>query len=177
MKHQTRIHHHGFTLVEVLIVMTIILILAAMSMGGLTFVKNRQAYNKTEIQISLLERGIEEYKLDMGDYPGDENAGGSEGTGESNMLFLALYYDGFQAADDGSASIYLSELDPVNDTQRWISGSGQNATIIDPWKGEYRYRRGSGAMNPDYDLWSMGKDGETAGDGTDPKDKDDVRNF
>ncbi len=178
MKQSSRIQRQrGFTLVEILVVMTIILILAALTTGGMQFVKTRQKNNQAEIQIGLLSKGIEDYKLDNGDYPGAEDAGGSSGTGESNMLFRALYYDGFEAGDDGTASIYLSELDPLNDAQKWTEGSGSSAEIIDPWENEYRYRRGSGALNPDYDLWSMGKDEDTEGDGTDDKDKDDIRNF
>lgn len=164
--------------------MTIILMLAGLTTGGMKFVKTKQKNNQAEIQISLLSKGIEDYKLDNGDYPGDENAGGSSGEDQSNMLFQALYWD---SDDDGigmtpgsrdeDQTIYLSELDPENDAQKWIDGSGATAEIVDPWENEYRYRRGSGAMNPDYDLWSTGQDGETSGNGTDDKDKDDIRNF
>ncbi len=178
MKQTLRIHHHhGYTLVEVMVVIMIIMILAGLSIGGLQFVNARRDNNKAEIQINLLSRGIEEYKLDNGDYPGDENAGGLDGSTQTNMLFKALYYDGLLAGDDGTASIYLADLDPENDSQKWIEGSGASSKIIDPWKAEFRYRRGSDALNPDYDLWSMGKDGLTAGNGADDKDKDDIANF
>lgn len=178
MKQTLRIHHnHGFTLVEVMVVIMIIMILAGLTIGGLQFVNAKRDNNKAEIQINLLSRGIEEYKLDNGDYPGDENAGNSDGSTQTNMLFKALYYDGLIAGDDGTASIYLADLDPENDSQKWIEGSGASSKIIDPWKAEFRYRRGSDALNPDYDLWSMGKDGVTAGNGTDGKDKDDIANF
>lgn len=180
MKQTSQIQQQlGFTLVEVMVVITIIIVLAGLTVGGLQFVNTKRDNSKAEIQINLLSRGIEEYKLDQGDYPGDENTGGSDGLSQTNMLFEALYYDGFRAleAGDNSATIYLSDLDPENDTQKWIEGSDANSKIIDPWKTEFRYRRGSGAMNPDYDLWSSGKDLETAGNGNDDKDKDDIRNF
>jgi prepilin-type N-terminal cleavage/methylation domain-containing protein len=174
-----RRHATGFTMMEVLIVMTIIAILAALSVGGLMFVKEKQKNSKAEIQIGLIAKGIQDYELDNGDFPGDENAGGSNGTNESNMLFQALYYDGYESLESGdeSATIYLADLDPGNDTQQWIEGSGSSAEIVDPWKNEYRYRRGTSAMNPDFDIWSSGKDGETAGNGTDDKDKDDITNY
>ncbi len=178
MKQSSRFQSpRGFTIVEILIVMTIILILAGLIIGSFSFVKTRQQKNQAEIQIKLLEKAIEDYKLDNGEYPGDANAGGSTGTGESNMLFRALYYEGFQAGNDGSVSIYLSELDPTNDTQKWINGTGATSTITDPWGAEFRYRRGTGAMNPDFDLWTIGPDGESAGNGKDSKDKDDIGNF
>lgn len=173
MKLKSRQHHRGFTLIEVLVVMTIIMLLAALTIGGLQFVKTKRDNNRAEIHINLLSKAIEEYKLDNGDYPGDADAGGSSGENQSNMLFQALYYEGFLAGDDGSASIYLSELDPLNDSQKWLEGTGASTKIIDPWKREYLYRRGSGAVNPDYDLWSRGEDG----DEPDANDKDDIRNF
>ncbi|MES2981553.1 MAG: type II secretion system protein GspG [Verrucomicrobiota bacterium] len=175
MKLKSRQHHRGFTLIEVLVVITIILLLAGLSLGGLRFVKTKRDNNRAEIHINLISKAIEDYKLDNGDYPGDEDAGGGDGKGESNMLFQALYYDGFMA--ENPDAIYLSELDPNNDSQKWLEGTGASTKIIDPWKREYLYRRGSGAMNPDYDLWSMGEDGATSGNGTSPEDKDDIRNF
>jgi prepilin-type N-terminal cleavage/methylation domain-containing protein len=168
-------YHRGFTLAELMIVIAIIIILAGIVIGSMGFVKTRQRNNQAEIQIKLLENAIQQYHTDNGEYPGDADAGGSIGTGESNMLFRALFYDGF-LADDNSL-IYLSELDPATDVQKWIDGTGAGATIVDPWGVEYRYRRGSGALNPDYDLWSVGPDGESAGDGEDDKDKDDISNF
>lgn len=178
MKTHSRIHRLlGFTLIEILITITIILILATLSIGGLQYIKIRQANSQAEIQINLLTRGIEEYKLDIGDYPGDENAGGATGEGQSNLLYLALYYDGFEAGNNGEAIIYLPELDPNNNQQRWINGTGSSATIVDPWKSEYRYRRGTQALNPDFDLWSPGKDKLTSGDASSDIDKDDISNF
>lgn len=168
--------NRGFTIAELLVVMTIILILAGLVVGGISFVKTKQKNHQAEVQVKLLENAIQDYHADNSEYPGDENAGGTSGTGESNTLFLALYYDGFQSTDE-SIRIYLSELDPITDPQKWIKGTGASATIIDPWGQEYRYRRGSGAVNPDFDLWSSGPDLETAGDGEDSKDKDDIGNF
>lgn len=168
--------HRGFTIAELLVVMTIILILAGLVIGGMQFVKTKQKNHQAEIQIKLLENAIQDYYGDNSEYPGEEDAGGTSGTGESNTLFQALYYDGFQSTD-GSVRIYLNELDPITDPQKWIDGTGAGATILDPWGEEYRYRRGSGAMNPDFDLWSSGPDLETAGDGEDPKDRDDIGNF
>ncbi len=183
MKQSSRFQSpRGFTIAEILIVMTIILILAGLIIGSFQFVETRKNNNLAEIQINLLGKAIEDYKLDNGDYPGEESAGGSTGTGESNRLFRDLYYDGLQDST-GSIPIYLSELDPKNDSQNWIDGPGNSsstsasAIITDPWGAEYRYRRGNGAMNPDYDLWSIGPDGKSNGDGDSDDDKDDISNY
>ncbi len=181
----------GFTLVEMLVVITIIVILAAMLLGGLQFVKDKQAREKTKVQVQLLCKSIEDYKLDNGYYPSDPSdpshptPPNPDGSKNSNVLYKALYWDtnndGKGADTDTVQKIYCAELDPLQKKQGWTQGTGANATIIDPWFNEYRYRIGTTSWNPDYDLWSAGKDGKT--NASAPKrldafeNKDDIGNF
>ncbi|MBC7979097.1 MAG: type II secretion system protein GspG [Armatimonadetes bacterium] len=157
-------HLHGFTLIEMLVTITIIVILAGLSVGGFNFVAAKQANEKAKIQISLLSKALEEYKLDNGDYPPTGDAISADGN--TGILFKALYYDGTQTPN--SAKIYLSELDPAANKQGWTTGTASATTrIIDPWGEPYRYRSGiaadgsanASAQNPDFDLSSKGKDG------------------
>ena len=165
----------GFTLVEMLAVITIIVLLAAMVLGSLAFVKDKQAREKCKIQIQLLCKSIEDYKLDNGSYPVANN---------SNALYKALYWDsnndGKGPDQDKLQKIYCAELDPNRNLQKWIQGTGASATIIDPWFNEFIYRRGddTNAWNPDFDLWSKGKDGKTSTSNRKaPENKDDIGNF
>lgn len=152
----------GFTLIELLVVVAIIAILAAISVGGFGYISKKQAYNAAELQISLLSKALEEYKLDNGDYPDATN---------SNELYRALYWDG--ASVDPPEKIYIAELDPDNNRQNWTSGNNGNVRIMDPWGEEYIYRIGSdpSARNPDFDLVSGGPDGQLNTEG------DNVSNF
>lgn len=161
----------GFTLIEMLVTITIIVILAGLSLGGFKYVSTKQANSQAQIQIKLLENGIEEYKLDNGVYPPVNG-----GTSTSNNLFRALYWDGAKPSAAGG-KIYVPQLDPENNKQGWIEGTGENAKIVDPWGNEYIYRLGSdaNAINPDFDLLSTGQDGATDVGG--PKSKDDHSNF
>jgi prepilin-type N-terminal cleavage/methylation domain-containing protein len=188
----SRRHPAAFTLVELLAVITIIVILAGIVVGGLSHVRDKQAREKAKVQVSMLERAIDEYKLDMGAFPGTGmNFGGlanDEDGASSEVLYTALFYDGWQYTDPATpptdwkkaTSIYLAELDPRSSQVGWLTPVGPddpppaNLKIKDPWGQDYRYRVGNIAQNPDFDLWSMGKDGKT-----DPANKllDDVRNF
>ncbi|MEP2775988.1 MAG: type II secretion system protein GspG [Luteolibacter sp.] len=161
-----RHHAKGFTLIEILIVMAIIAILAALSIGGFQYVRAKQDFSTAELQISLLSKALEEYKLDHGDYPDP-----TTGTSPSNALYTALYYEGASATPP--ERIYLSELDPANNQQRWTLGSGASVTIVDPWGQEYIYLIGSdaSARNPDFDLISKGPDNNLSTEG------DNVDNF
>jgi len=141
----------GFTLIEMLVTITIIVILAGLSLGGFNFVTSKQANEKAKVQISLLSNALEEYKLDNGTFP--------TSSGGTNVLYTALYKEGVD--NPTTKEIYLAELDPNNDRQGWMDNTGGTVTIVDPWGVEYIYRNGSdvNAKNPDFDLISKGKDG------------------
>ncbi len=141
----------GFTLVEMLVTITIIVILAGLSLGGFKYVTTKQANAQAEIQIKLLESAIEEYKGDNGEYPKQDL-----GSSSTNSLYLALYRQGVQ--DPDNKKIYVAQLDPENNKQGWTEGNGDGVKLIDPWGSEYIYRN-PGTLNPDFDLISKGQDG------------------
>ena len=134
-------------------------------MGGYGYVTRKQADSQAAIQISLLSKALEEYKLDNGVYPASNNL----------ELFNKLYGDG--AATTPPGKIYLAALDPKDRSQGWVEPSGGPfSKLVDPWGNEYIYRRGdhAEAKNPDFDLLSKGKDGLT---GTTASSADDIDNY
>lgn len=169
----------GFTLIEMLVTITIIVILAGLSLSGFKYVTAKQASEQAKIQTQLLSKALEEYKLDNGNYP----VTGNTATGNSNLLYQELYLNGTGANPTGK--IYLAELDPDNNKQGWTQAAGQVMTLIDPWQNEYYYlsaktatgTANSNAINPDFDLYSAGPDGRTAQVPTDPAVKDDINHF
>ena len=193
MKTRHRHHPAAFTLIELMAVITIIVILAGLVVGGMGFVNERQAKEKAKVQLGMLEAALEEYKLDNGEYPLTPNKSGNlrgpNGTNTSKILFKALYMDG---AQDPAKKIYLESLNPANNKQGWTSGPASNNTkIVDPWGNQYCYRsavNSSGntnrdTQNPGFDLWSMGKDGASNASRPTTEGKqgevnrDDIRNF
>lgn len=165
----------GFTLVELLTVVTIIVILAGLTVGGLSFYNRRQAEDKTRVQLKLLANACEEFKYDYGMYPplpnkstGKEVFTTAAGKDQTYKLWTALFgdtdNDGQLYDVDEDQTSYLADLDPDSNNQGWITGSGNNLEIDDGFGHEYRYRKTSNAAqmrNPDFDLWSQGADGET----------------
>ena len=159
MKTHPRLGRPAFTLIELMAVITIIVILAGLVVGGLGYVNERQARSKAQVQIALLSKALEEYKLDMGQYPptGDKktNLTTKAGTDTSSILYQALFYEGYDYAKKGSPTtwvdkatrIYLPELNPVASNQGWTTKpTGTNppppatSTVVDPWGNEYCYR-------------------------------------
>lgn len=194
MKITQRIGKAAFTLIEVMAVITIIIILAGLVISGMGFVKDRQAKSKAQVQIALLSKALEEYKLDMGTYPptaDKSTASAPNGTGTSSILFNYLYWDSDNDAagvgSDDDQKIYLSDLDPVTSKQGWTTKpAGSSTAIVDPWGNQYCYRTATDStgnantatQNPDFDLWSMGKDGKTKpANPDDATNRDDIKNF
>lgn len=200
MKTPSRRQPAAFTLIEMMAVITIIVILAGIVIGGLGYVNEKQANAKARVQIALLSKALEEYKLDNGTYPPTDNKSGSfntaTGTATSSILFDYLYWDSDRDSSGGigdtDQKIYLPELDPVNSKQGWTTGTASKTTIItDPWGNQYCYRSAFGTppangtapanadtQNPEFDLWSKGKDGKSVpGTASDASNKDDIRNF
>jgi general secretion pathway protein G len=168
----------GFSLMELIVVVAIIVVLAGLTLGGFSLVNQKTARDKAKVQIKLLETALETYNSDNRSYPPNPDPMGEKG---DEILYKYLYYDGFEARDSGGV-VYMPDFDPENNAksgQAWMQGTGAQARVVDPWGQFYRYRSGdsTGAQNTDFDLWSVGPDGKT---NADPKHKDcldDIRNF
>lgn len=149
---KSKIRAGGFTLMELLVVVSIMIILAGLTMGVLSYVNQKQAVEKAKVQLGLLELALEDYYSENGEYPRGRNR---EGRSMTRYIVQELF------PNSTKKKIYLVELDDKNDTQNWREGD----TIVDPWGTEYRYRANAGnsvyAANPGFDIWSCGPDGIT----------------
>lgn len=173
----------GFSLIELIVVVGIIVVLAGLTMGGMNLVNQKNAREKAKVQIKLIENALEEYKADNRSIPPHSDPAGDRG---DEVLYEYLYYNGFQDRDNGGI-VYLPELDPENNGvsgerqggQQWMEGEGAQARILDPWGRYYRYRSGDSedAVNPDFDVWSTGKDGRTNANPDHVDCLDDIKNW
>ncbi len=185
MKTSSRRGRAAFTLIELMAVITIIVILASLVVGGMSFVRDRQDKERAKVQMALLSKALEDYKLDNGAYPATTDKTGTftgtAGTGTSSILFNALYY----VPATANTKIYVPELDPASSKQGWTTTpAGAASPILDPWGNQYCYRTATNpsgtantaTSNPDFDLWSMGKDGKSnPASPTDPVNRDDIK--
>lgn len=168
----------GFSLMELVVVVALIAVLAALSMVGYSLMERKKANDTATVQVKLLENALQAYEADNRGYPQNSNA---EGLNGSEIIFKALYQDPFEAG----TPVYLAALEPDTNAegksggQAWIRKTALSAEIVDPWGNPYRYRSGDspGAINPDFDLWSVGKDGRTNADPKHADCLDDIRNF
>ena len=129
----------GFTLIEILVVITVIGLLAALVdpriLGRVSEAKSATA----KAQVELLSTALDNYRLDNGSYP---------------------------TTEQGLAALQEKPTrDPV--PLNWRGPYLKRAIPVDPWGRPYIYRS-PGEHDPGgNDLSSLGKDGQPGGEGED----------
>ena len=130
----------GFTLIEVMVVIIILGLLAAIVMPRLVGQTDKARYEQAKIQMRILEDALKRYKLENGHFPT---------TGQ-----------GLQALVQKPSS------PPV--PRDWPEGGylDKPEVPMDPWGNEFIYVS-PGQHGPDYDIMSLGADGVEGGEGYD----------
>jgi general secretion pathway protein G len=130
----------AFTLIELMVVIVILGILAAFVVPRLTKRPEDARVTKAKLEVSNLEQALELYYLDNGMYPSTEQG-------------LAALIEKPQTGDI---------------PQGWKEGGylAKGRLANDPWGNPYVYVA-PGIHNADFDLYSLGKDGQEGGEGYD----------
>jgi general secretion pathway protein G len=130
----------GFTLLEILIVITILGILASLVAVRLMDRPAEARAMKAQLDIKTLENALKLFKLDNGFYP---------------------------STDQGLRALIEKPTIGRNPI-RWREGGylEKGAVPQDPWVRDYLYMS-PGVHNTDFDLWSYGGDGEEGGEAED----------
>ena len=125
----------GFTLIEIMVVVVIIGLLAAVIVPRVVGNVDKARVAKAKQDIQSIETALTMYKLDNFSYP----------TGEEGLKALV------QKPDDPNV-------------QNWRQGGYLEHLPNDPWNHPYQYQVPS-QHGGDYDLFSLGADGQPGGDG------------
>ena len=130
---------HGFTLIELMVVIVILGILAGLIVPRIMGRPEEAKQLKAKLQIESLETSLKLYKLDNGTYPTTDQ--------------------GLQALIEPPSSGVLAP--------KWREGGyiEKGRLPKDPWGGEFVYL--SPGVHGDYDLMSYGADGVPGGEGRD----------
>lgn len=130
-----RRRQRGITLIELLVVLSILALISALVVVNVLPERDRAAARKAKIDIGTIETALDQYRLDMFNYP----------TTEQGLEALS-------SAPAGDAR-----------TDQYRPGGYLRALPLDPWGRAYQYRQ-PGDHGP-IDIWSFGADGEEGGEG------------
>jgi len=130
----------GFTLIEIMVVIIILGLLAAIVMPRIVGETDRARYEQARVQMRILEDALKRYKLDSGRFPTTEQGLEALVAKPSTGAVPRTYAEGG----------YLDKPE----------------IPLDPWGNQYVYIS-PGQHGPDYDLKSFGADGLEGGEGYD----------
>lgn len=139
MSYRSEPARRGFTLIELLVVIAIIAVLAGIVAPAVFRNVGDAKATSARSQIEIFGLALDAYRLDNDRYPTTEQGLGA-----------------------------LRTLPTVGDVPRNWKGPYLRKTVpLDPWRRPYVYVA-PGQENPDtYDLYSLGRDGNTGGEGED----------
>lgn len=145
----------AFTLIELLAVIAIIGILAAITFGLARGVQERAGIGKARVEIASIAQSLEAYRVKYGDYPQTPSA--------ATMLQCLIGKRGpTGAAISDKPLIEMDRFSTINDLDPFTSTS---AVLMDPFGKAYNYayKTGGSWKNPSFVLYSGGPDGVVSG--------------
>jgi len=169
----------GFTLVEILVVITIITLLVSLLVVLFVSIVDKARYAKTAAVIKLLDEACKTYNLDFGQYPPNDLQ-------DSRSLYRHLGMPRkiqTQKSEMGATltttkpPIVEFRADMLGDTKSGLPDPKTNPVpIVDGFDNPIRYKVPGKYNKKGVDIWSPGKDGK---DQLDPNlpDYDDVTNW
>jgi prepilin-type N-terminal cleavage/methylation domain-containing protein len=158
--------NRAFTLIELLTVIAIIAILAAITFGVIKGVNERAAIGQAKAELASLAQALESYKMQYGDYPQASDSNVVETTvaksSQAGKLFNALMGKlGPAGANiDGRVFVDASRLSISSATGLPTTGNTTSVdnAFLDPWGRFYVYAYKAGWIT--YRLASAGPDGK-----------------
>jgi general secretion pathway protein G len=130
-KRTMRRRRGGFTLMEILLVLAILVVLGSLVTFGYVTIQRNAMMDSAKTQIRMFEQAVNMYRLDVGKYP---------------------------SGDQGLQALRLQPPDaPAN---KWRGPYIQVEIPADPWGNAYQYQEITDSLNqPSFEVMSNGPDG------------------
>ncbi len=163
----------SFTVLELLIVITIIIVLAGLILATSGYVQKKGARSRAEAEIAAMSAACESYKADNGIYPTNQDTGmldpikdvdsASLNATKYSSASLGLYkaISGDSNANSNRSPAQKSYFAFKPNMLMPSGGIGSVTAIRDPFGNSYGYSTmkaggGTDGYNPTFDLWSTG---------------------
>ncbi len=126
----------GFTLTEIMVVVFIIGLLSTVVLFNVLGARTDAQVKTAQANVTRLSNALEQYSLDMFDYPNQQQ--------------------GLDAL--------VSRPDNVPSGASYRTGGYVNKVPLDPWGRAFVYKRPGSKSGRAYDLYSLGADGQEGGE-------------
>jgi type II secretory pathway pseudopilin PulG len=154
----------AFTIVEVLVVITIILVLAGLILATSGYAHNKAARSRAEVEIAGMSAALENYKADNGVYPSSAATTSldakldKDSTQTKYQAANLLLYEQLSGDLDHNRSAEAKSYFTFKDNQL-NPQTGDVTFIKDPFGNSYGYSTinqidPSKGYNPTFDVWS-----------------------
>ncbi len=126
-----RRRRRGFTLMEILLVLAILVVLGSLVTVGYVRIQRNAMIDSAKTQIRMFEQAVGQYRLDVGKFP---------------------------AGDTGLQALRLQPPDaPAN---KWRGPYLNSEVPLDPWGNQYQYQEITDINDePSFEIISFGPDG------------------
>ena len=156
---------HGFTLIELIVAVTVIIILVGLVLSTVGYVQKKGARARAETEIAAMSAACENYKADNGVYPTDSATtqllDSTVSVNPTNYQIASQYLYGQLAGDLDFDGVPDSNRKSYMQFKPNTLGRDNNNKVYprDPFGNSYGYSTrmaatGSGGYNPTFDLWS-----------------------
>ena len=130
-KRTIRRRRRGFTLMEILLVLAILVVLGSLVTFGYVTIQRNAMMDSAKTQIRMFEQAVDMYRLDVGKYP---------------------------SGDQGLQALRLQPPDAA--PNKWRGPYIQVEIPTDPWGNAYQYQEITDSLNqPSFEVMSNGPDG------------------
>ncbi len=136
MKTRRQLARRGFTLIEVLLVLTILVIIGSIAVVAIVPMQRNAYIRAAEAQVKAFKTPLQAYRIDIGTYPN---------------------------SSQGLEALRNPPSDLASPT-KWRGPYLETPVPADPWSNPYRYEY-PGKFQEDWpDIWSYGPDGSDGTD-------------
>ena len=137
MRKDPKRNREGFTLIELMVVLIILALLATVIVPNLVGRSDEAKQTKARADIATIESLLDQYRLDMGQYP---------------------------TTDEGLGALYRA---PSDGEENWKGPYSKKPIPPDPWGQPYGYESPGTRSSQPYEVWSYGRDKQEGGEGYD----------
>jgi general secretion pathway protein G len=157
----------AFTIIELLVVTSIIIILAGLILSTVGYVQKKGARSRAEAEIAAMSAALENYKADNGIYPSDTTKTDVDPTASPTPAAASLYlYEQLSGDADNDASrvAEMKSYFPFKPNQLSPTDQSKPVQFVrDPFGNVYGYSTAKAlgkayGYNPTFDLWSITDD-------------------